>query len=786
MREKLLFNYNWRFHEGEIDSGRYPSEKGPLYQHAKAESANWGPASKNYLDNTTWWPKDKIGSTENWQTVILPHDYVISHTPDKEYNEGLGFVETPNAWYRKTFKLDESDRGKHLTVYFEGVTNCCTVYVNGCIAKRNFCGYVPFEVDITDYAVYGDQQNVIAVHIDASSHEGWWYDGGGIYRNTWLIKTDMVSVDMYGVYVAPKKISDSEWEVPIETTLRNDDYKNHRVYVKNDIADKDGNVVATVTQSVNVPLENKATIKQKITLNDPMLWDTETPNLYYCKTTVLRGNTEIDNVTTHFGFRTIRFDSEHGFFLNGKHVVIKGVCCHEDYGLQGKAVSDRIKRYRVKLLKEMGCNGYRTSHYCQSEQTMDAFDKEGFLVMDETRWFGSCDEYLDQLEVLVKRDRSRPSVIMWSLGNEEYHHVTPTGKRFHERMAALVKRLDTTRPVTSAISVDPINASISNSMDIFGINYNLKQYDGIHEKHPELPIFSSENCATGTTRGWYMDDCFKRGYINAYDHDTNEWFRGRENTWKFFMEREWIAGGYQWAGIEHRGEAIWPRLCSQSGALDLFLQKKDAFYQNQSLWSERHMIHILPHWNWRGREGDIINVWTYTNCEQAELFLNGKSLGKKDIEKYGHGSWGVEYTPGELVAKGYIGGKEVVSDRVVTSGKPYALKLTMQTEALFADRFDVAVLHCTCVDENGNTVPDATPYVSFNTTGNGFVIGTGSDIADHNIPACIDRKMRAGVIAALIGTRGEKKPITVYASAEGLLPAKLVIDVTDPDNEHIR
>ena len=785
MRTKERFTENWRFFEGDIESNKLPTPKGPLYRHAKAEVAQIGPGSRNYNDNNNWAPLNQCCNYLNWETVRLPHDYVVDKIPDKEINEGLGFLDGDNAWYRKTFKLSPEDKGKRISIYFEGVTNCCTVYVNSCLAKRNFCGYVPFEVDITDYAYYGDEINTIAVYIDTSSHEGWWYDGGGIYRNVWLIKTDLVSVDTWGVYVAPEKINDTEWQVPIETTVRNDDFQNHRVAVKNEIVDESGNVVAEVTNNLNVPLKYKAVLKQTVTVKEPALWSCETPNLYYCRTTVYRGKNAVDEVTNHFGFRTIRYDADKGFFLNDKHVIIKGVCCHEDYGLQGKAVFDRIKRYRVKLLKEMGANAYRTSHYSQSDQTLDELDRQGMLIMDETRWFGTCDEYLDQLETLVKKDRNRPGVIMWSIFNEERLAGTDLGLKFAERMSALVHRLDKTRPVASASDSKPESVKCFVAQDTIGLNYNLQNFDALHEKFPQKPIFSSENCAAGTTRGWYYEDSPRRAALECLDHSMNAWFRGRETTWKFLMEREWIAGGFQWAGTEHRGEAQWPRLCSQSGALDLYLQKKDAWYQNKSLWTDEPMVHIAPHWNMDGRQGETVSVWAYTNCEQAELFYNGVSQGKKDVEKYGHAEWELVYEPGEVVVKGYNGGKEVASDRVATTGRPVALKLEMQTEALFADVNDAAVIHCYCVDENGNKVPDAAPMVHFNCSHIGYIRGTGSDICDHTSMSNLDRQMRAGVVAALVCSNGTEGTLKVYAQAEGLKAARLEIEVTAP-NDKIR
>lgn len=776
MREKVLFNDSWRFHRGDPYIGKMPAPKGPLYRHAHAESAQWGPANRFYIDNNNWLPHGKLICTDAWEDVRLPHDYVVNGTPDVTVNEGLGFLESENAWYRKTFKLNEEDRNKRITIYFEGVTNCCTVWVNSCLVKRNFCGYVPFEVDITDYAVFGEN-NVIAIYIDTSSHEGWWYDGGGIFRNVWLQKTDLVSVDTYGVYVAPEKVSDTEWKVPVETVLRNDDNVNHRVVLKTELLSENGEVVASTHTTTTVALKDKKTVNQVMTVVSPKLWSCEEPNLYYCRSTVLRGETVLDQNKVHFGFRTIRFDSKKGFFLNEKPVKIKGVCAHEDYGLQGKAVFDRIKRYRVKLLKEMGCNGYRTSHYSQSDQTLDELDRQGFLVMNETRWFGTSDEYIDQLVTLVKKDRNRPSVIMWSLFNEELLAATDIGKRFVERNAAIVRRLDKTRPIASASDANPATVRCFDAQDIVGINYNLHNIDALHEKYPDKPIFSSENCATGTTRGWYMDSEPKKARISAYDHDTNTWFKSREFNWKFIMEREWLAGGYQWVAVEHRGEASWPRLCSASGALDLFLQKKDAFYQNKSHWSDEPMVHILPHWNLNGREGEMIPVWTYTNCEQVELFYNGKSMGKKDIERFGHGEWELQYAPGEVKAVGYIGGKQVASDVVATTGEPVALKLELQTESLTPSVYDAAVIHCYCVDENGNRVPDATPTVSFDCNELGVVLATGSDNTDHTPVACTKRRMYAGAISVLVGSTGKEGVLKVYASAPGLKTARLEIEV---------
>lgn len=415
-------------------------------------------------------------------------------------------------------------------------------------------------------------------------------------------------------------------------------------------------------------------------------------------------------------------------------------------------------------MKEMGANGYRTSHYQQTESYMDAFDEQGFLVMDEARWFESTKEAMEQLDSLIKRDRNRPSVIMWSTSNEEPFHITDTGKRLHKAIAAHIRKLDYTRPITAAEDRTPDKSTIYDECDAVGINYNLGIYDAVHKMRPDKPIFASECCATGTTRDWNFDTAVS-GRIRDKDRDTNNWFLGREKTYKFLRERAYVFGCYQWAAVEHRGEAAWPRVCSCSGALDLFLQKKGAFYQNKSHWTKDPMAHIVPHWNFKGLEGREIPVTVYTNCEELELFLNGKPLGKRQIEKYGHGEWSVEYIPGTLEVKGYIGGKEVCGDKRVTTGRPAALKLTQDND-FTANGSDIALFTCECVDENGLTVPDAAEYVRFSVSAPAKIIGTGSDNCDHNNVANTDRKMYMGKIRIAIKPKQGQVSFTLTAMSD--------------------
>ena len=771
MRETVLWDENWKFHRGDLPK-RDTVMKGPDYTGSKTQSMVLGPAAYHYNDESdSYFPETM--SEQLWENVDLPHDYVIEGVPDKAYPQALGYLKYENAWYRKHFSLDAADADKRITLYFEGVATHATVYVNGCVLKHNFCGYAPFEVDITDF-VFFDKDNVLAVYTDASTREGWWYQGGGIYRHVWLVKTAKTAVERFGVFVNPQK-RENDWNTLVETTVLNIQNEESAVLVRSTVVDPSGNKIASAEDALTVPRKDKAQLLQSLLVKDPLLWDVDAPNLYTLVTEVVSGGTVIDKTETKFGYRTIRFDSKQGFFLNGKQRKIKGVCSHQDYGLTGKAVPDNIHRYKVECIKQMGVNAYRTSHYPHPECVMDALDENGILVMDETRWYSSAEEGLQQLETLVKRDRNHPSVILWSVGNEEPLHLTEQGRRICENLVAAVKKLDPSRPVTTAVSNDPIHATVMDEVDVIGVNYNLEQYDALHEKYPDKPFISTECCATGTTRGWYLDDSEKRSYLSAYDKDTNAWFLSRENTWKFLMAREWVSGGFQWIAFEHRGECVWPRLCSQSGAIDLYLQKKDAFYQNQSHWQEAPMIHLLPHWNHAGREGEVISVWAYTNCEESELYLNGKSLGKRQIEKFGHGVWQVPYEKGTLKVVGRIGGRDVATDLVTTSGKPVKLCLRAENQIPAADGRSILHVTCCCVDENGIEVPDAAPFVRFDTNALGSVAGTGSDIADPVPPACPDRNMRAGRISVAVRVGKTAGELKVYASAQNLESAVLTV-----------
>ncbi len=770
MRKEIILNNGWIFHKGDIEEpiSKY---KGFIYCQSKTERKLSGPAAYNYSDRPDQFYGNMI-NPEKWEWIELPHDYVVYQDNDKNENCALGYLHYDNAWYRKHFNMPEGSENKRVLLRFDGIAGKSTVYLNGCLMYHNFSSYNTFEIDISDY-VYYDKENVIAVYVNTDGFEGWWYQGGGIYRDVHLTVTEPVAIDLWGVYAPCKKLDDNYWQIDFETTVVNTDYENKKVTLESRVIGADGSVLAVGTGEGTVGLRDKGVIKYSTEVNNPLLWDCDNPNLYTVKTVLKLNGEETDKNTTRIGFRTVEISADKGLLLNGKLTFINGVCAHQDFGLTGLAVPSNIAKYKVSLMKEMGANGYRTSHYQQTESYMDAFDEQGLLVMDEARWFGSTKEAIEQLESLIKRDRNRPSVIMWSTSNEEPFHITDIGKRLHKAIAAQIKKFDYTRPITAAEDRTPDKSTIYDECDIVGINYNLKLYDTVHEMCPEKPIFASECCATGSVRDWNFDSDTS-GRIRDKDVDSNEWFLGREKTYKFLRERSYVFGCYQWAAVEHRGEAAWPRICSVSGALDLFLQKKGAFYQNKSHWTKEPMAHIVPHWNFKGLEGEEIPVTVYTNCEELELFLNGRSLGKKEIEKYGHGEWSVKYCPGTLEVKGYIGGKEVCCDKRITTGKPAALKLTQDND-FTANGSDIALFTCECVDENGLVVPDAAEYVRFSISSPAKIIGTGSDICDHNNVADTERKMYMGKIRIAVKPQKGQNNFTLTAMSDNCGLCRIVI-----------
>lgn len=778
MGKRILFVDGWRFHDGEIEVER-PAVKGPVYTQAKTESYRHGPAATCYEDipNDFGSRPGHVLTHEKWTVVQLPHDYIVNSEIDPEGNNALGFYKYRPAWYRKHFKADESWAGGRIEIEFLGVATECDIYFNGVYMKSGRTAYTPIVVDITDFIKYGGKDNVIAVHVTQNTIENWWYNGGGITHKVYLSVKRDVGAERDGVFIAPKKLSGGDWEIPIEVEVYNDRYESVTASVITEIESPLGGEAASSGGSITVPARSTGKLTYKIDCyKDPLLWDIDSPQLYTARTRVSVDGELCDEVENKFGFRTIEFKPDSGFYLNGRHVLINGVCGHEDFALTGKAVADNVMRHKVRLFKEMGANAYRCAHSMQDEALMDAFDTYGMLVMAETRHFSSTPEHIAELRALVRRDRNRPSVIMWSIGNEEHYFITDEGRRIAENMTFEVKRLDTTRPIMTANDKAPEQCTVYNASDIVAVNYNPQLYDYLHEKFPEKPFLVSECSACGGTRGWYFGDSPERGYRAIYDKDVNNWFQSHENVYKVFRDRPWIMGSFVWSAMEYLGEALWPRICSISGKIDLYLQKKDSFYQLKSFFTREPMVHILPHWNMDGA-GEV-KVFVYDNCRSVELFLNGKSLGRQTSEQYVHHEWTVPFEAGKLSACGYDESGRVIAESYrETTGAPVALRLCAENACdVCANGEDLALFTCYAVDSEGREVPDAECNVSFMTDTGVKIIGTGSDNTDHTPPSSPDRKMvRGRVLCAVLPLAPGK--LNLYARAPGLSPAMIEIDI---------
>lgn len=763
MRKEELISKNWLFFDGEIDD-HAPNTKATVYNQAKTECRRFGPAARDFGESA-------------FQRVCLPHDALIANTPNCLYNEGTGYFRQHSAWYRKHLFIPSEWKNGCISLYFEGAATHAAVYVNGCLAGRSFSGYAPFEIDITDFVLF-DEDNTVSVHLDSeSSIEGWWYQGLGIYRNVSLVYTENVHIARDGVFVSPVKLDGESWQVPVSVEIANSGLHAGFAEAVCEILDQNGDIVDAAKDSCAISPLSEATVRFALSAESPAIWDVWNAQLYSARVSLYQGEQKLDEMQVSFGFRTFSFDAEEGFLLNGRRVQINGVNLHQDFSLTGKVMPEDVCEYRLKLLREMGVNACRMSHYPRSAFEMDALDRAGMLVMAETRWFSAEENAMKAWESLIRRDRNHPGVILWSCGNEEDLFADERGVRIAGKMFEKGRAIDPTRPYTAVVDKKVQTAPVFRVCDVICMNYNLASYDAVREKYPDKPFLAGEWCAAPTSRAWYRADDDSLGRASAYDHDPmNGFSASREFTHTFISERPWVAGGFQWAGTEYRGECKWPRLSSISGAIDLFLFKKDAFYQNQSHMLKKPMIHLLPHWNAPVKEGEIVRVWAYTNCDQAELFVNGESMGVKKTKGGVHAEWLVPYAPGEIRAMGINNFIPVCGETVKTTGAPKALRLARNDESAW-------LFTCECLDEEGLPVPDAAPEVSFFAEGM-KIIGTGSDNADPVPPASNVRKMYMGKIAVYAVPEENAENMRLFARASGLEAACIeILPAPLPDTE---
>jgi beta-galactosidase len=730
-RERLLMDFGWRFAFGNAmdpakDFDPYPSSETFSY-FAKAGDAK-GAAAAEFDDR-------------GWRTLDLPHDWA-TEMPFSERGSGShgykaigkNFPASSVGWYRKTFSIPASDLGRRITVDFDGVFRDSQVWVNGFYLGRESSGYSGFGYDMSDYLNYGGN-NVIVVRVDASLEEGWFYEGAGIYRHVWLTKTAPLHVAKWGTYVTTDVSKDSA-EVTAKAMVNNDSKNEATFVIEQTILDADGHAVANdESKSLSIGPGGMAEFASLLKVADPKLWSLESPYLYKLVTTIRQGDAVVDRYETPFGIRTLRWDANEGFFLNGKRVELKGTCDHQDHAGVGVAVPDELDAFRVGQLKKMGSNAIRTSHNPPAPELLDICDRVGMLVMDENRETGINPQELGQLGRLILRDRNHPCVVIWSLGNEEWNiEGNEKGTRITQTMQTLAQRLDPTRRDTFAIS-GGWGGGTSVSIDVMGFNYYTHgNNDAYHKQFPDKPSVATEDASTFSTRGIYVEDLGHQ-HLTAYDTNKPNWGVTAEESWSHYEPRTYVAGLFQWTGFDYRGEETpfyWPAVSSQFGILDMCGFPKDNYYYYQAWWSDQPVLHLFPHWNWPGREGQDIDVWVHSNCEEVELFLNGQSQGRQTMKKNSHLQWKVKYAPGTLLARGYNGGKEVLTDKVETTGDAAAIQLTPHRSSIRADREDLSVITVQVNDAQGRMVPTAGNDVSFEIAGPGRIIGVGNgDPSSH-------------------------------------------------------
>ena len=801
-RERLLLDFGWRFHLGNAaDAAKDFGFGAPTREGTFAKAGElWG---RNIDDS-------------RWRLIDLPHDWAVelpfvgvpapdvtAHAAHGGKPLGRGFPETSIGWYRRKFDIPAEDEGKRLSLDFDGVFRDAMITFNGYYIGTNLSGYAPFGFDVTDYVNYGGQ-NLIMVRVDATHNEGWYYEGAGIYRHVWLTKTHPLHIAKWGTFVRCE-VRKKDALVSVDTEIMNESREAVKGRFAARILDSDGKPVAAApAKPFEIPAGGTLTLATQATVTAPALWSIEAPHLHRVVSHIESGGVVTDHDDTAFGIRSIRFDPDQGFFLNEKPVKIKGTCNHQDHGGVGVAVPDRLHADRVALLKEMESNAWRTAHDPASSELLDACDRQGMLVMSETRLMASTPEGLSELERMIRRDRNHPSVVIWSLANEEHHSQgTATGARIFSSMKDLARRLDPTRPVTAAMDGD-WGKGFTEVVDVMGFNYwnigssSPADIDAFHQRFPKLPTIGTETSNCRNARGIYETDP-QRGYVSAFRADDPDPQRGyvsafraddpdaqapAEVWWTVYDARPFLAGGFTWVGFDYRGEPNpydHVAVTSQTGAMDACGFPKDIYHYYKSWWGTDPVLHLFPHWNWSGKEGQSVSVRCYSNLDSVELFLNGKSVGAKAMVRNSHLTWAVPYKSGVLEARGFKGGRVVLTDRRETTGPAAGLVLRPRQATIAADGEDVSSLAVEVQDAQGRVVPTASDLVRFRLTGPGRILGVGNgdpSCRESDRPDAADAAVRSafnGLCMAFVQSSKQAGPIQITASAEGLTPATAAI-----------
>jgi beta-galactosidase len=768
-REHLLFDFGWKFFQGHGTDPLRDLGFGEK-QDDFAKTGDFAFATEKFDDS-------------KWRQLNLPHDWAVElpfvndeGLKDHGYKPlGRKYPESSVGWYRRTFDVPKEDLGRRVVLEFDGAFRSALVFLNGFFLGRNDNGYAPFDFDVTDFLNYG-KKNFLVVRMDASFGDGWFYEGAGIYRHVWLTKTDQVHLGKWDSYVR-SDLKGNAAALSLGTIVKNQGKQAESASVRWQILDAAGKTIATADSAPqSIAADSSVTFTATAKLTNPALWSPDTPNLYSAIVTVESGGKARDAERVSFGVRSTVFDADKGFFLNGKPTLVKGTCNHHDHAGVGAALPDRLQWYRLAILKDMASNAVRTSHNMPTPEWVEACDRLGMMMMCETRLMSSNAEGMSQLELMIKRYRNSPSIILWSMGNEEWTLESDEhGGRVIADMVALSHRLDPTRLCTAAVN-GKFGSDFSTPLDVEGFNYNLSDVDPFHKSHPRQPIVGSETASTVATRGIYSTDKL-RNWLSAYDLNYPPWAELAEVWWKFYAAREWLPGGFAWTGFDYRGEPTpyaWPSINSQFGIVDMCGFPKDNFYYYKSWWGQEPVLHLFPHWNWDERLGEAISVWVHSNLDEVELFLNGKSQGSQKVQPLTHLEWRVKYEPGVIEARGSKGGKVVLTDKRETTGKPETIKLTADRTEINADGEDIAVLRVEVLDKDGRSIPTADNKISFNITGEGDLIGVGN--GDPNCQESDkepERSLFSGLAQVIVQSTQKPGTITIEAYTKDWPPPKL-------------
>jgi beta-galactosidase len=756
-----------------------------------------------------------------WRSLDLPHDWSIEGTPQENApgGGGIGYFPAGIGWYRKTFRLPAGTRDRKAWLEFDGVYTNSDVWINGVHLGNRPNGYVSFAYDVTEHLVPG--ANLVAVRVDnARQPNSRWYTGSGIYRHLWLTLVNRLYVGHWGIYVTTLRADSTGAEVVVRTRLENGDAGPRRGAVRSVVMDSAGRVVAQGETPFSLAAGQNIELEQHLRVESPQLWSVETPTVYALHSLVREGSSTADMAVTTFGIRSIAYDKDRGFLLNGRQVKMRGVNLHHEAGGLGAAVPEQVWRRRLETLKAMGANAIRTAHNPPAPEFLDLCDSLGFLVMAEAfdewtigkvaegyhKYFAEWSER-DATD-FIRRDRNHPSIILWSAGNEIGEQATQDGVQVLRRLVEIFHREDPTRPVTTGndkIAADgqPATLAFLNAEDIVGYNY----VDRWHERrelfaeqdrheHPDWKMIGTESGSIFQS----FDERYSLGDDSSVVRPNyNFGMFQAERLWKWVTLNDYFAGNFMWTGIDYLGESTWPFKGFPSGAMDITGLPKDGYYLYQSLWTDRPVLRLFPHWNWPGRTGQVIPVLAYTNCNIVELFLNGRSLGEKRLEFPAQGtsggwnsyaqpvvnattsdlhlSWDVPYEPGVLRAVGKRrDGTVACQAEVRTAGPPAAIRLSAERDTITTGSGDVAHVTFEVVDSAGTVVPMAENLVSFTATGGNILVVDNANLRDLD-PYRTDRR-RAFNGRGLAILRAERPGVLrVTASADGLKPASVRVQV---------